>query len=87
MKLHIDKNLQNVEDKFLVIYTANKKGQMPNSFDKSVIPSSVPMNSRWYLGYTNKILEDFNMFKIYLSVMNESFTFYKTHRKFYLFIH
>jgi len=61
----IDNDLYDlVKDKKIVIYTPNKKGEMPNTFNKGVIPSSIPLNIRWFMGYTNIIMEDFNMFEI-----------------------
>jgi len=53
-----------VQNKKVIIYTPNNKGQLPYSFNKSIIPSSIPVNLNWYIGYADSIMADFNMFEI-----------------------
>ena len=50
--------------KKVVIYTANNKGEFPNSFTKAFIPSSIPLNNDWYVGYTPFIIDGFNMVEV-----------------------
>jgi len=61
----IDEGLKDlIKDKKMVVYTPNSKGQMPNTYNKGMIPSSIPLCMNWYVGYTSKIMSDFNMFPI-----------------------
>jgi len=65
MIAHIDEGLTDlIQDKKTVLYTPNNKGQMPSSYNKGLIPSSIPIDMNWYIGYTNFIMEGFNMFEI-----------------------
>jgi hypothetical protein len=50
--------------KKVVIYTTNNKGEFPNSFMKVFIPSSIPIDMAWYVGYTPFIIDGFNMVEI-----------------------
>lgn len=50
--------------KIVVIYTANNKGEFPNSFTKAFIPSSISLSNDWYVGYTPHIIDGFNMVEI-----------------------
>jgi len=60
--------INNIKDKKIVIYTANKVGEFPHNFTKSFIPSSIPIKLDWYVGYTNIMLDDFNMIEIPLDI-------------------
>ena len=53
-----------IEGKKIVIYTASNKGEFPNTFMKTFIPSSITLNGTWYVGYTPMIIEGFNMIEI-----------------------
>lgn len=53
-----------ITGKRLVIYTANEKGEFPNTFAKTFIPSSIPLENKWYVGYAIDIIGGFNMFEI-----------------------
>jgi len=67
--------INKVKDKKIVIYTANNVGEFPHNFTKSFIPSSIPIKLDWYVGYTNIILEDFNMIEISLDIAKGLQTF------------
>ncbi len=53
-----------ITGKKVVIYTASNKGEFPNSFMKTFIPSSIPLANDWYVGYTPLIIDGFNMVEI-----------------------
>lgn len=53
-----------ITGKRMVIYTANEKGEFPNTFDKTFIPSSISLENQWFIGYTINIIDGFNMFEI-----------------------
>jgi len=53
-----------IEGKKVVIYTANNKGEFPNTFMKTFIPSSIPIDAEWFVGYTPIIIDGFNMLEI-----------------------
>ena len=53
-----------VQNKKIVLYTANSNGEFPHSFTKSFVPSAIPINLEWYVGYTPFIIEGFNMIEI-----------------------
>jgi hypothetical protein len=52
-----------------VVYLPNTKGEFPNSYDKSFIPSSIVLTNNWFVGYAANILEDFNMIEISDSIL------------------
>lgn len=47
-----------------VLYTPNEQGEFPNTFNKSFIPSSISINTNWYVGYAVDIMAGFNMIEI-----------------------
>jgi len=53
-----------IEGKKVVVYTANNKGEFPNTFMKTFIPSSIPLETEWFVGYTPIIIDGFNMIEI-----------------------
>ncbi len=53
-----------ITGKRMVIYTANAKGEFPNTFAKTFIPSSIPLENQWFVGYAINIIDGFNMFEI-----------------------
>ncbi len=55
---------ESIIGKTVVIYTANNKGEFPNSFTKAFIPSSISLSNDWYVGYTPHIIDGFNMVEI-----------------------
>lgn len=53
-----------ISGKKAVVYSSNEKGEFPNTFDKSFIPSSITLTNNWYIGYTNSIIDGFNMIEL-----------------------
>ena len=53
-----------VKNKKIVLYTANSNGEFPHSFTNSFVPSAIPINLEWYVGYTPFIIDGFNMVEI-----------------------
>lgn len=47
-----------------VIYLPNTRGEFPNSYDKSFIPSSITVLQNWFVGYATNIIDDFNMIEV-----------------------
>jgi len=53
--------LEEKEEKILVLYRVNDKGEFPSTYTKAFIPSSVGLDLGWYLGYTPTIIDGFDM--------------------------